>query len=96
MLVCASFRTSGEPKGVCHRKGSADYLSYIENELTDRGMDGFAVSSTGCLKLCDHGPILVVYPENVWYGNVDSNDAIDEILDSIEDGSIAEKYVLSV
>ena len=95
ILVCASFRMQGEPQGVCHKKGAGDFLGYIENELIDRGMADVSVTSTGCLKACDRGPIMVVHPENVWYGNIDSEEKIDEILDSIEDGVICEDYVLT-
>jgi (2Fe-2S) ferredoxin len=93
ILVCASFRTSGEPMGVCHKKGAADHLAYMENEIVDRGMDA-SVSSTGCLKQCTNGPVVVVYPENHWYGHVDSEEAIDAILDAIEDGGTASDYLL--
>ena len=93
ILVCASFRTSGDPKGVCHKKGSTDLLQYIEEEMLDRGIDGLVVA-TGCMKQCDAGPIMVVYPQNVWYQKVESEDAVDAILDAFEDGSPAEEYVL--
>ncbi len=95
ILVCASFRPNGEPKGKCHRKNSIDFLAYIENEIIDRGMENVIVSSTCCLKLCDEGPVMVVYPQNTWYGRVESEDAIDGILDAIEDGEVAEDYLLS-
>ncbi len=95
ILVCASFRMQGEPQGVCHKKGAADFLGYIESELIDRGLADVSVTSTGCLKACDRGPIMVVHPENVWYGNIDSEDKIDEILDAMEDGVICEDYVLT-
>ncbi|WP_022667729.1 (2Fe-2S) ferredoxin domain-containing protein [Desulfospira joergensenii] len=95
ILVCASFRPNGELKGKCHRKNSVAYLPYIENEIIDRGLEDVIVSSTCCLKLCDQGPVMVIYPENTWYGNVDSEDAIDEILDALEDGEIAKDYVLN-
>jgi (2Fe-2S) ferredoxin len=93
ILVCASFRTSGEPKGVCYKKGAADRLAYLENEIMDRGLDA-CVCSTGCLKQCTNGPVVVVYPESHWYGNVDSEDAIDDILDAIENNSVADDYLL--
>ncbi len=95
IFVCASFRFIGEPQGVCHKKGATSLLGYIENELIDRGMSDVNVSSTGCLKACDRGPIVIVYPENIWYGGVESEDVIDEILDAIEDGVIAEDYILT-
>jgi len=38
--------------------------------------------------------VMVIYPDNTWYGNVENEDAIDAILDAMEDGGIAEDYVL--
>jgi (2Fe-2S) ferredoxin len=95
LLVCASFRVSGEPQGACHKKGSVSHLGYLESELADRGMDGVSVSSTGCLKVCDRGPAMIVYPEGTWYGNLNNSDAIDEVLDALEKVAVAEKYLLT-
>lgn len=96
ILVCCGFRASKDAApGACQKKGAIDYLPYIESELADRGLSDVNVSMTGCLNLCDRGPIVVVYPENVWYGGIDSEDAVDAILDAIEDGGTAEDYVLS-
>lgn len=95
ILVCASFRTSGTPQGVCHKKGAGQLLGYLETELADRGLSGVSVSSTGCLKACDRGPVLVVYPDNIWYGGVDGEEDIDNILDAMEQGGVAKDYVLS-
>jgi (2Fe-2S) ferredoxin len=95
IFVCASFRASGEPQGVCHKKGSLGLLQYLQEGLNDRSMDGVAVSMTGCLKVCDRGPAMVVYPENVWYGNITGEDSIDEILDAINEGKVAEKYKIA-
>lgn len=94
IFVCASFRANGEPQGACHKKGSMGLLPYLESELADRDMNQVSVSSTGCLKACDRGPILVVYPENYWYGKVESQSAVDEILDALEEGRAAEAYLL--
>lgn len=95
ILVCASFRASGEPKGTCHKKGTTGFLPYIENEILDRGMTDVVLSSTSCMKGCDNGPLMVVYPENSWYGNVESEEIIDEILDAIEDGGTADSHLIS-
>lgn len=95
VFVCASFRFGGAPQGVCQKKGATDLLAYMENELADRGMDGVAVSSTGCLKACDRGPILVVYPENTWYAGVDSEEKVDLILDALEKDGQESSLILS-
>ncbi|HCL56207.1 MAG TPA: ferredoxin [Spirochaetia bacterium] len=93
IFVCCSFRTSGEPKGVCNKKDAPALVQYLDTEVNDRGMNDVMVSTTGCLKVCEKGPIMVVYPEGVWYGNVDEG-AVDEILDAMENGEIAEKFVI--
>ncbi len=89
LFVCASFRADGDPKGVCHKKGSVPLLPYIENEIIDRGLDA-QITSTGCMKACDHGPVMIIQPQGLWYGNVGSEDAVDAILDALEDGEVAE------
>jgi len=94
LLVCASFRLSGAPQGACFKKGSGSLLAYLESEIADRGMDGVSVASTGCLKVCEQGPVMVVHPGNTWYGKVETEEDVDQILDAIEAGVIAEKYVL--
>lgn len=94
ILVCASFRVAGDAQGACRKKGATDLLGYLESELSDRGMDGVTVSSTACLKACDRGPIMVVHPDNVWYGKV-NEEAIDEILDAMQEGETCAKYELT-
>ena len=91
ILVCASFRGT-EAKGVCHQKGAQGLLPYLESEIVDRGLDAM-VSSTSCLKACDHGPVVIVYPQGDWYGSVDE-EAIDDILDALEDGGQAEDHLI--
>ena len=88
ILVCASFRVAGEAKGACHRKEAVSLLQYLETEIIDRDLDA-RVSSTGCLKQCEHGPVMVVYPEGQWFGEVNEG-KIDEILDAISEGRVAE------
>ena len=94
-FVCASFRAGGDPQGVCHKKGAMDLVPYLQEELMDRDMEGCLVSMTGCLKVCDRGPAMVVYPDGDWYGGINGEEEIDEILDAIEEGEKAEKYLIS-
>jgi (2Fe-2S) ferredoxin len=93
IFVCASFRAGGETKGACHKKGASDFLPYIEGEILDRGLNAL-VTGSGCMKGCDYGPVMVIYPDNLWYGNVTSEGIIDEILDALEEGKAAEEYLI--
>ena len=93
MMVCNSFRVDGTPKGVCNKKDATGLIQYLEQEIIDRGLD-VLVTATGCLKQCERGPVLVVYPEGHWYGEV--NEAvIDDILDALENDEPAEAHLIA-
>ena len=93
IFVCASFRGL-EAKGKCIKNNSMQLIPYIQEELADRGLNAM-VSTTGCLNLCEEGPVMVIYPQGTWYGGVTSEDAVDEILDALEEGKTAEQYLLT-
>ncbi|MGC8659636.1 MAG: (2Fe-2S) ferredoxin domain-containing protein [Desulfomonilaceae bacterium] len=93
IFVCASFRGT-EAKGKCIKKESLRLIPYLEEELADRGLNAM-VSSTGCLKLCEEGPVMIIYPQGYWYRTVNSEEVVDEILDALEDGKPAESYLLA-
>lgn len=94
ILVCNSFRVAGDAQGACNKKGATNLMQYITEEATDRGLD-VAVSSTGCLNVCSEGPVIVIHPNNLWYGKVENETAIDEILDALENGVPCDKYLIS-
>ena len=57
-------------------------------------VDGVRVNQAGCLDRCAGGPVLVVYPEAVWYTYVDNQD-IDEIIEShLQNGQVVERLLL--
>lgn len=93
ILVCNSYRVAGDAQGACNKKGAAQFIQYIMEGCSDRGIDA-AVSSTGCLNVCAQGPVMVVHPNNFWYGNI-SEDVIDEILDALENNELVEKYSIA-
>ncbi|MFZ5428495.1 MAG: (2Fe-2S) ferredoxin domain-containing protein [Thermodesulfobacteriota bacterium] len=92
ILVCNSFRAKGEPKGVCFKQGGS-LLQYMETEILDRGLD-ILITGSGCLKQCEDGPVMIVYPEAWWYGKVDSEEKVDEILDALENGEPCEDLLI--
>jgi (2Fe-2S) ferredoxin len=94
ILICSSSRVSGEPLGACAKRGAGSLLQYLQSEVDDRGIEGVMITNTGCLKVCDRGPAMVIYPEGHWYGNLDEV-AIDAILDALEAGATADEYLLT-
>ena len=93
ILVCNSYRVDGTPKGVCNKKEAPGLIQYMEQEVIERGLDAL-ISATGCLKVCDHGPVMVVYPGAHWYGAL-TEEKIDDILDALEEGEPAADHLLA-
>lgn len=58
-----------EPKCCSREEGRAAwaFLKQRMGELGLGGHTGFLRSKVGCLRVCNAGPIAVVYPEGVWY-----------------------------
>ncbi len=92
IFVCASCRINGQQKGFCHTKGAVDIVTTFMEEIEDRDLGGeVMITNTGCFGICNQGPIVVVYPEGVWYGAVTAND-VEEIVEShIENGKVVER-----
>lgn len=65
VFVCTSGKT-------CKAAGSADTFDYLKSAARDAGIaQQVRVNHSGCTGQCGHGPMVVVYPEDVWYGGVD-------------------------
>lgn len=88
IFICTSSRVNGKPKGFCNAKSAPELVGTFMDEIEERGLGSEVfVSNTGCFALCEKGPIVVVYPDNVWYGAV-SPDNVEEIMDEhIEGGN---------
>jgi len=69
-------------------------LSYLQNEVQDRNMEGVEICVTGCMNHCTKGPVIVDYPSGHTYGEI-TEEAIDAILDAFEEGEIAKEYLVS-
>lgn len=93
LMLCQSFRANGDPKGLCHKQTDG-FLQYIEEEILDRGLD-IQIVATGCLKQCEAGPVMVLQPDNLWFKEMNSEEAIDTVLDGIEDGEAPADYLIS-
>lgn len=91
-FICNSYRVAGEAKGVCNTKGAGELLAYLDTEILDRGLDA-QVTGCGCLKICEKGPVMVVYPEGKWFAELDE-EKLDAILNAIEDGEDTSEFEL--
>ena len=91
IFVCTSSRMTGVAKGFCHTKGALEIIQRFTEKLEEEDITDVMVSNTGCFGICEKGPIVAVYPDNVWYSSVSADD-VEEIVEShIMNGKIVEK-----
>ena len=76
VFVC----TSGE---TCPTQGDTEkFVKILRTGVQEANRQGdVRVNKAGCFSQCGHGPMIVVYPENVWYAGVRESD-LEEILTS--------------
>jgi (2Fe-2S) ferredoxin len=71
-----------------------DHAKQRSKALGIAGAGGVRINTAGCLDRCEEGPVLVVYPDDVWYSYVDQAD-IDEIIDEhLLKGRVVERLVI--
>ena len=81
VFFCCNQREA--PEKCCNEFGATELSAYAKARVKALGRTGegkVRVNKAGCLDRCEEGPVIVVYPEAVWYTYVDRAD-IDEIID---------------
>ncbi len=95
VFFCCNQRDDGRPS--CNDKGAARVRDYAKRRVKELGLSGAGkvrINMAGCLDRCELGPVLVVYPEGVWYTYVDEED-VDEIIEEhLGKGRIVERLRL--
>jgi (2Fe-2S) ferredoxin len=81
VFFCCNQRQNGEACCADHdAQAIRDYAKSKVKSLELAGKGKVRINQAGCLDRCAEGPVIVVYPEEVWYTYVDKSD-IDEIIE---------------
>jgi (2Fe-2S) ferredoxin/predicted O-methyltransferase YrrM len=92
LFVCTQLKPEGVP--CCPASGSFAVLATLDRELQARGLgNDVQVTTCGCMGLCDEGPIMVVYPEGIWYRRVQPSDVSEIAGQHLCDGKPVERLV---
>lgn len=78
----------------CVSSGSKKVQAALNTELIKRGLDKeVKVFETGCHGFCEMGPLLIVYPEGVFYCRVQESDVPDLVESHLYKGRIVERLL---
>ncbi|MBI2953978.1 MAG: (2Fe-2S) ferredoxin domain-containing protein [Chloroflexi bacterium] len=65
----------------CAGYGAEELMTLLGRRIREHGLaDEIMLTKCGCVKECEDGPIVLVYPDGVWYSRVLPED-VDEIVD---------------
>jgi (2Fe-2S) ferredoxin len=80
LFICTNERDKDASRPSCLPQGGKKLKSAFKDAVKDAGLKHLVrANESGCLDQCEHGPVVVVYPEAVWYGFVKLED-VDEIV----------------
>ena len=93
VFFCTNQRAPNED--CCNNFGASKMRDYVKEKVKALNLSTddkqIRINAAGCLGRCDEGPVLVVYPEGVWYTYVDESD-IDEIIEEhLKNGRVVER-----
>ncbi len=95
IFICTSSRANGQQKGFCHTKTGVDVMARFMEEIEERELTGDVfVTNTGCFGICEQGPVVVVYPDNVWYRSVMPEDVTEIVEGHIEGGKVVARLAI--
>ncbi|NLZ90383.1 MAG: NADH-quinone oxidoreductase subunit NuoF [Clostridiales bacterium] len=78
----------------CTSSGSQKVIKAFEKHLKDKGIDKeVKVVQTGCHGLCELGPVIIVYPEGVFYSRVQEEDVEEIVSEHLLKGRIVKRLV---
>lgn len=82
VFCCTNVREPGHRRGCCAERGGVDLRAYMKAQAKEKlGPREVRINNAGCLDRCELGPVVVVYPEGVWY-RVDTEADVDEIIET--------------
>lgn len=93
VFFCTNQRADGS--ACCNNHNAQKARDYVKNKVKELGipnqLGNIRINSAGCMSRCDEGPVIVVYPEGIWYTYIDESD-LDEIIEvHLRQGRIVER-----
>lgn len=86
VFVCTTGKT-------CPRDGGKEVFDAMKKRAAEQGLKGrVRINQAGCMNQCGHGPMVVVYPEDVWYAAVDEAGGRRIVDEHLVAGHIVEAY----
>ncbi|MDR1540635.1 MAG: (2Fe-2S) ferredoxin domain-containing protein [Clostridiales bacterium] len=95
VFICNGGKIAGDRKGVCHARRSLEIIEKFISEIDERELSAdVMVNAASCFGICAKGPVVAVYPEGVWYGNLTPDDVEAIAEEHLEGGKPVERLLI--
>jgi (2Fe-2S) ferredoxin len=96
IFVCCNRREPGHTRGCCDPDGATQLRDRFKSELKRRQLGPLVrANQAGCLDQCEYGPIVVIYPQAIWYGRVQLDDVPRIIEETVVAGRVLTDLLIS-
>jgi len=78
----------------CRASGSESVINAFKEEIKFLGLQNkVGVKVTGCHGFCEKGPIIVIHPKEIFYHNVEKEDVMEIVSETIIGGKIIDRLL---
>lgn len=94
VFFCCNQREA--PADCCNNHRASELQAYAKDRVKALGLargNNVRINRAGCLGRCDEGPVLVIYPEAVWYTFRNEADVDEIIHEHLQHGRIVERLM---
>lgn len=81
VFCCTNKRPAGDARGCCIDRGAGALRNYMKDRCKELGLSDVRINASGCLDRCELGPVMVVYPDGIWY-RCTSEAEVEEVIQS--------------
>ena len=94
IFICNNQRTNSEKRS-CGEQHGLDLTAAFKKSIKDKNLaTPIRAQRAGCLGICDFGPTVAIYPEGIFYVNVQVSDVEEIVQSHIIENKIVERLRL--